>query len=233
MTAKPQSRRERWRRDPRAGLLGIAAVVFALFLIFVAIALLLPGWHAVDMSISGFVRAFRNPALTQFAKLVTQLGSAPVIIVLGLVTVVWLAFMRRLAAIVYLVSTVAVGWLLGAVILQNVLHRARPLDVNLIPVPGGYSLPSGHALASFLLYASLAVVFTLNAPTGRRLKRWVGLGAAVIILLVGWSRVYLGVHWFGDVIAAWLFGGAWWAFTTGTYLGSVTEKQRERGAFGR
>jgi membrane-associated phospholipid phosphatase len=70
------------------------------------------------------------------------------------------------------------------------------------------------------------VIVMLNLPAGRHLKRWLAVVSAIVIVCVGLSRVYLGVHWFGDVLAAWLLGGAWWSFTTATYIGSVTEERR-------
>lgn len=225
--SKMSPRRERWRRDPRVGWFALTAVGLGILTLLEIAVILLPSAEEVDSRISAAVRSMRNPGLTRFALAVTQFGSPVVVISIATVTTIWLAYKRRTAAIVYLISTVAVGWFLGVVVVQNLVRRERPVGVNLIDVPDKFSLPSGHSLASFLLYASLAVIITLNAPTDRRMKRWVGGGAAVVIVCVGWSRVYLGVHWAGDVLAAWLFGGMWWAFTTATYLGSVTNRQRE------
>jgi undecaprenyl-diphosphatase len=87
-------------------------------------------------------------------------------------------------------------------------------------------MPSTHTLAAFLFFATLCVVVMLNLPTGRHMKRWLAILSTLAILAVGYSRVYLGVHWVGDVLAAFLLGGAWWAFTTVTYFGSVTEERR-------
>ena len=87
-------------------------------------------------------------------------------------------------------------------------------------------MPSSHTLAAFLLFTTLCVLVMLNAPVGRHVKRWIAGASALIIIAVGLSRVYLGVHWFGDVVGAVLFGGAWWMFTTATYFGSLTEEKR-------
>jgi undecaprenyl-diphosphatase len=159
---------------------------------------------------------------------VTQLGSAWVVIA-GTMAVSLLLLVRgKTAGLVYAIATVGGGWFLGNVVVKNLIERVRPQGVALIDLPRGFSLPSGHALASFLLFATLAVIVVLNVD-GRTAKVSAILGAVVLIGAVGASRVYLGVHWVGDVFAAWLFGGAWWAFTTATYLASVTERQRDRG----
>jgi undecaprenyl-diphosphatase len=133
---------------------------------------------------------------------------------------------RNWAAALYVFMTVAVGWFLGNDVIKNLIRRPRPSGVNIAPISGDFSMPSGHSLASFLLFTTLCVIVMLNLPTGWHLKRWLAAVSAVVIICVGLSRVYLGVHWFGDVVAAWLLGGAWWSFTTATYFGSVTEERR-------
>lgn len=226
----PRGKQGRWQRDPRAGWLGAAALLAALFAGLVVVVLASPSVDRVDAFLSAAVRALQNPQLTQLAIGITQLGGGWVIVAGTVAASVLLLIRGKTAAVVYLVCTVGGGWFLGNVVIKNIVDRMRPQDVALIDLPRGFSLPSGHSLASFLLYASLAVIVVLNVD-GQTAKVAAIVGAAVIIGAVGLSRVYLGVHWVGDVAAAWLFGGAWWAFCTATYLASVTEHQR--GAYGR
>jgi len=215
---------ESWRRDPAAGWIAFAGFAAFAALAFVLLAIVVravPAAGRFDAMLSAGLRALRTPLLTRFAIACTTLGSTWFVIGVTVATGIWLAWRRSYAGLVYLIATVPVGWFLGDVIAKNLLHRARPMGVALIELPGSYSLPSGHALASFLLYAGLVVIVMLETPPGRHVKRWVFALAALAIVLVGWSRVYLGVHWVGDVLAAWLFGLAWWSFTTATYFGSV------------
>jgi undecaprenyl-diphosphatase len=74
----------------------------------------------------------------------------------------------------------------------------------------GYSFPSGHVMAATLLYGLLAVLAGLAFPTWRR-RMWAVLGAALMVLLVGFSRVYLGAHYLSDVLGAVAAGLAWQA----------------------
>ena len=138
----------------------------------------------------------------------------------------WMALRRNWAGVVYIFMTIGVGWFLSNDVIKNIVRRPRPVGVNIAPITGEFAMPSSHSIASFLMLTTLCVIVMLNLPTGHHLKRWLAIVSAVLIVLVGYSRVYLGVHWVGDVIGAWLLGGAWWSFTTATYFGSVTEEKR-------
>jgi undecaprenyl-diphosphatase len=219
----------RLRRDPRVGWLAFALWSLGAFGAFVLVAVLsmsYPAFDQIDGAMSAAVRATRSPILNDTAGWLTLIGSvwvvAPVIVAL----MAWMAVRRNWRAVLYVFMTVAVGWFLGNDVIKFIVRRPRPVGVNIVPLPGDFALPSGHSLASFLLFTTLCVIVMLNLPTGNHVKRWVAIVSAVLIVGIGLSRVYLGVHWLGDVIGAWLFGTAWWLFTTSTYFGSVTEERR-------
>jgi membrane-associated phospholipid phosphatase len=224
--ATPGMRVGRSQRDPRAGWLAFALVAMGAFVIVAVLAISFPAFDDLDAALSAAIRSMRSPALTQLALLFTWLGSSMVTATVTIALMAWMAWRRNWAAVVYVFMTIPVGWFLGNEIIKNVIARPRPQGVAIVPMPADFSMPSGHALASFLWLTTLCVIVMLNAPTGRHLKRWLAIGSAVLIVGVGWSRVYLGVHWTGDVLAAWLFGFAWWSFTTATYFGSITEEKR-------
>lgn len=168
---------------------------------------------AFDRAILLALRVAGDPAtplgplwLQNAARDVTALGS---ITVLSLITAVTLGFLllqgKRGAAALMLLS-VGGGMTLSS-LLKNEIGRARP---DLVPhgdIVFTASFPSGHSLLS-------AVVFlTLGAMLARfvegRLKAYVLVVAIALTLLIGGSRVYLGVHWPTDVLAGWCLGGAW------------------------
>ena len=216
----------RLRRDPRAGWLAVALIALVGFVILVLLATAWPLFDRFDAAISAVIRATRSPALTPAAVWLSEIGGLEFVGAVTLVLGIWMAVRRNWAAIVYIFMTIVVGWLLGNDVIKNLIRRPRPVGVNLTPIGHDFAMPSSHSLASFLLLTTVCVIVMLNLPTGRHLKRWLAVGSAVVIVLVGYSRVYLGVHWAGDVIGAWLLGGAWWSFTTATYFGSVTEEKR-------
>lgn len=112
---------------------------------------------------------------------------------------------RRLAALLVL-TTAAGGWVLSA-ILKSAFHRGRP-DLPPIVYVTTASFPSGHAMLSTAVYLILGML-AAEMVAERRLKIYCLLTATLITLLVGASRVYLGIHYPSDVLAGWLAGLAW------------------------
>jgi len=123
---------------------------------------------------------------------------------------VLLLIRRRTRLAAYLVVT-GVGALLLDPSLKTLVGRLRPVvDLPVSAAPGN-SFPSGHALGSFVAYGALLLVF-LPAVAPRWRKAVIALVAAIVVL-VGCTRLALGVHFLSDVLAAWLLGAAWLGVT--------------------
>jgi undecaprenyl-diphosphatase len=213
-------------RGLSSGWIALAVATLGGFVLLAFLATAWPAFGVLDSWLSAAIRATRNPIGNNIADWFTFVGSGTFVAPATAVLMIWMAIRRNWAATVYIFMTIAVGWFLGEYLLKPIIHRPRPVGVNIAPITTDFSMPSGHSLASFLLFATFCVIVMLNMPTGRHVKRWIAAGAALVIILVGCSRVYLGVHYAGDVLSAWLLGGAWWSFTTATYFGSVTEEER-------
>lgn len=171
----------------------------------------------LDPQVTALLRAFRTPVLTRLLWGFTVLGDTRVAVSLTVVAVVvaLLWGLRREAALI--VASVAGGSLLAA-LAKLLFHRARPsAALALIKSPESFSFPSGHAMYSMLLFGVLAVVLAV-VVRGLRGRLAVFAGAALPVLLVGLSRVYLGVHWLSDVLASWMLALAWLSVTCGAYL---------------
>ena len=96
--------------------------------------------------------------------------------------------------------------LLFGLLLKELVGRARP-DLWLTgPEPSGLSFPSGHATFA-MVFGGLLIVFMGEAVSPAPTRRAIQLGLILLILAIGASRVYLGVHWPSDVIGGYLFGG--------------------------
>lgn len=144
-------------------------------------------------------------ALMHYAS--ASAGTIPIVVVTALLTVELLRA-RRLVAAGRTVAIVAGGTLLSAVF-KILIGRARPPLEEMITLPSRtLSMPSGHTMASLCVGAALIWALVEATPSTR--ARTVTVAAVMAwMVLVGFSRVYLGVHWPSDVVAAWLLGAAW------------------------
>jgi undecaprenyl-diphosphatase len=137
---------------------------------------------------------------------VTRLGSQAVVISIAVFAA--LVLFRQGRTDCALMILIVMG---GAELLESTIklqfHRQRPEPFFDTPLPASYSFPSGHALLSFCCYGTLAAVADVRGAL-----RWLLRAASVaLILLIGISRVYLGVHYPTDVIAGYLTGAVWLA----------------------
>lgn len=165
------------------------------------------GWHPL----TSFDRRSDNSAhtyvldhawLRSAAQRLTHLGDPLVVTVLAVLAAVVMLMIGRRRAAVYLLLVRAVAVVIGDG-LKEVIRRARPVLAHPIAHAHGFSFPSGHALGSAALYASLAVVLGSRVPFAARVAL-----AVVPPLVVAATRVLLGVHFPSDVVAG-LFTG--WA----------------------
>lgn len=163
----------------------------------------------------------------------TSLGSHAVITFVTLAALGFLWINRKRVLLVLLLLAVGGGALLSTA-LKHAFGRPRPdLVAHSVDV---YSLsfPSGHALLSAITYLTLAALVA-RAEEGRSMKIYVMSVAAAIVLLVGFSRVYLGVHWPTDVLAGWCLGAAWAmaAWLLATWLDPQRNAHHDEGQGGR
>jgi undecaprenyl-diphosphatase len=170
--------------------------------------------HAFDLRVLTALRAPGDPHVLIGPKWlhigavdITSLGS---VAVLGLIVILSIALMLSLKrwseAVMLLVG--AVGGVEISQGLKHLFERARP-DLAYRAVEAvNASFPSGHAMLSAVVYLTLGTLAARFAEK-RRIKVLVMSAAVLLTLLVGCSRIYLGVHWTSDVLAGWSMGAAW------------------------
>ncbi len=168
----------------------------------------------IDRAVLLGLRAAHDPSLplappwvTTAAMDITALGSIavlalPVLFVAGL-----FAALSRWREAIVMVLAPAGGVALSQT-LKGVFGRDRPEEAWRLVEAVNASFPSGHAMLSAVVYLTLGALVARFAKK-RRVKVFALVGAVVVALLVGLSRVYLGVHWPSDVLAGWCLGGAW------------------------
>ena len=151
--------------------------------------------------------ASETPSLTDAFRIVSVLGSLEALVLLGVLVAVALLVQRRWSMlVVWLVA--ALGGEALNLLLKNHFARPRPSFDHPLVVETSYSFPSGQAMESLVVYGMFAyfAVLTLRGQGKRALS--VG-GVAVLVVLIGFSRVYLGAHYFSDVVGGFAAGGAW------------------------
>lgn len=165
--------------------------------------------QSFDQRILQFAQALRAqyPTLAEIMRDLTALGSTAVLTLFTVVTVAYLALFgtKRMA------SLVAVSMISGVSLVtmfKDFFDRARPdLAYAELAAPG-LSFPSGHTSMSAIAFLTIgALLAATRRRTGERF--YILLTAGLITLLVGLSRIALGVHWTTDVIGGWAFGSAW------------------------
>ncbi|GAB3212288.1 phosphatase PAP2 family protein [Marinactinospora thermotolerans] len=193
----------------RAPLLSGLALLLAFLLLVVVLLpdVAAPPFQDADQAITDAARDTRSPFLTSVAVFLDYIGQRPWGAVLLAGVLIPLLVTRRLRAALL----VAVAWLVTSAVtvplVKTLLDRERPLQ-QLVET-GTASFPSGHTAYAAVLAMSVVAVWP-----GRR--GWALAGGLLFTALMGWSRIYLGVHWFSDTLAGALIGWSialltWWA----------------------
>lgn len=178
---------------------------------------------AFDEYIRGLVHGAASARLTALMRAASTVGGPKVLIPVGLLmALVFLAKRWRRGALLVIVT------LAGAALLNGLLKfsfaRVRPAALFDYPLPGSPSFPSGHALYAATVFGGLAVLLSTRLKH-RALRIVVWSVAITLILLVGLSRIYLGVHYPSDVVAGYAVGVIW---VTSVAFGDRLARHRRR-----
>lgn len=199
---------------PLVALFGIGAFAF-----FVQLAeeVLEGETHGWDEAVLLAMRApgdTSNPLgphwLEEAARDITSLGGYAVLWLVSLAAIGYLLMVRERAEAVLVAVSVAGGTALNS-LLKIGFGRPRPELVSPLADVFTASFPSGHAMMSAVTYLTLGVMLA-QTQEKRRAAAFILAMAAIVTVLVGVSRIYLGVHWPSDVLAGWCAGAAWAMF---------------------
>jgi membrane-associated phospholipid phosphatase len=161
----------------------------------------------VDTRLADWLHEHASPDLTTFFEAVTRLGNVSTLLVVVLLAsaVLW---RKGWIAELQLLVLAGVGAEIITVGLKHGFQRDRPFFSDPLATESSYSFPSGHASVSLAVYGTLGFIAARHLGS-RRAQFAVLAGTAGLVLLIGFSRLYLGVHFLSDVIAGYSLGIAW------------------------
>ena len=209
---------------------GIAAIGAGILFMELAeqIALTASAVDLVDQAIHTWFGHERQAAMTALFSTATNVGGAIGQASLASAVAVALLVLKERASAIFVAVTVGTGALLN-VGLKMIYERARPDLASAIAAARGYSFPSGHAMDSFITLGALSYIAL------RQSWPWAAKSAALAValtmaILVGVSRVYLGVHWASDIAGGWSAGTVWLTSAVVAFEMVLRLRQRRRGA---
>ena len=161
----------------------------------------------VDQRLADWLHEHATPLWTDFFEKVTWLGNVPVLAVVAVIAAVVLAYKRQIAELQLFVLA-AVGTEILTTGLKLGFQRERPFFPDPLATETSYSFPSGHSSVSLAVYGTLGYIAARHLST-RRAQIAILAAAATVVGLIGFSRLYLGVHFLSDVIAGFSVALAW------------------------
>ena len=180
-------------------ILYIATCLFILLTILTLTNIISP----VDSLIESFVIGIRNDKLTTFMITITNLSRAYFLISVSIILLFILK--NKKTALLIIINLVVV--FLSSQLFKFIFHRTRPDGEHIVSVLG-YSYPSGHAMVSMAYFGF--ILYLINKKIPKKIDRIIlTIITSIMIFLIGFSRIYLGVHYASDVFAGFLLASAY------------------------
>jgi undecaprenyl-diphosphatase len=217
----PESLRRRLNPDERYGL---RVTLFAIAIVLVTVPFATLVFQVVakgpltelDGSVANRLNDWvhNSPAAVRALEGISNIGKPITLFVLVTAAVLYLLWRRRIRLALYLVVTSAGGGLVDTAV-KILVNRPRPVVDHPIATALGKSFPSGHAMSATVTYGALALVFLPALP--RRWRPVALCGVVLLVLAIGTSRLFLGVHFVSDVVGGFVLGLAWLAASTAAF----------------
>ena len=182
------------RKNKRWCILFICLIVFG----FILLNVLNNNITVFDTNIYNALSILKSNVITNIFKIITELGSAKILIIIALILLV-IVKNKRIGIAISL-DLASIGLLNQ--ILKNIIQRPRPEGFRLVE-ESGYSFPSGHSMASMAFYG-LIIYFIFKNIKNKTARNSICVTLSMLIFFIGISRIYLGVHYASDVIAGFL-----------------------------
>ncbi len=213
MNSEPQTFiKKRFEREVFTGLpLTIFSIIFVILLLtFIGITESIVNSLAMvkfDESFAHSLYMIRTPFLAQVFYIITNFAAPTTIVILGVVAVLYLYFKKELAYI-YALTLTGLGTEASVYVIKILINRPRPLADIAYYIEKDPSFPSGHS-AIAMAFFGFCTYYLLHHIQGQGKKTLTLVLGTLLILLIGFSRLYLGVHFMSDVLGGFLIGGLW------------------------
>ena len=160
---------------------------------------------AIDTAVNAMIPSIQNPSLTKIMTVITGIGSTTCLAILSILLLILLLYKKRYQNSLLLAFGM-LGGLFIELLIKAIVQRERP--ESMLIAETGYSFPSAHSMMVLVFFAIL--VYSLKDDIKSLFLRYLFIAASIIIvLLVSFSRLYLGVHWLSDAIGGLIIGFLW------------------------
>jgi undecaprenyl-diphosphatase len=188
---------------------GLATLAVLLLggVVFIRLLLVAAGQQlptSLDLSLYHFLQSLRTPWADKVMVLITELGDTPVKLSLALVVFAWLVWRRARSAALHWLAALGFG-LATSILFKWLLQLPRP--VEMYAGISSYAFPSGYTALTTILFGFLAVLIAHEIPPARRWLPY--LVAALLVVPIAFSRLYLGAHWLSDTLGGLSLGVIW------------------------
>lgn len=181
----------------------IICIISLIIFIILGILVLTNKDMFLDSFVYEFISKYITNNLTSVVKCLTYLGSA--FMVIGVTMFVFLFYKNKKYSLYMAINLIVIT--VFQLLLKNIFSRSRPADISLIKETG-YSFPSGHSLTAFAFYGFIIYLIIISKLNKNSKIVYITL-FSLIIIVIGLSRIYLGVHYFTDVVGAFSFSVAY------------------------
>lgn len=164
------------------------------------------GRVVIDTQVINYVLSVRNSEMNTFFMTLTRFGNVIPMIILTLIIIsILFYYNKKKESLFYAINVLGV-WLLNE-LLKQIFRRQRPQGIQLLTAVD-FSFPSGHAMIT-MASVSLLIYFVIRFIKNKKVAYLLSVILFIYALMIGISRIYLGVHYFSDVIVGWIIAGVW------------------------
>src|ERR1035437_8336078 len=204
--------KKRFERDVFTGIpLTIFIIIFLILLgTFVGITESIVNSSPItkfDNNFANFLYQFRTPFLAQVFYVITNFANQITVIILGVIALIYL-YLKKELAYLYALTLVFLGTEASVYLIKIFINRPRPIVDIAYYIETSASFPSGHSTIAIAFFG-FVTYYLLSHVAGKNKKTILILLGTILIALIGFSRLYLGVHFLSDVLGGFLIGGLW------------------------